>query len=81
MTKHGVSHAGATLVCAVASGLLVGQVDKHVPAVNNALASVFHWLKSTFNLGLSPAALTQWQLMGVLAFIWGIAYKLTINRD
>jgi hypothetical protein len=75
-----VSHAGATLVCVVASGLLVRVLSDHVPAATRALNQVGTVLVGVLGLPWSPGTVAQMLLAIALAFVWGVTFGLANRR-
>lgn len=75
MTKHGLSHAGATLVSTVAAGLLVRQLEVHLPEVSRPLEQFAHRLVVVLALPWSTEVVAQFLLASALAFVWGVAFK------
>lgn len=80
MTKHGFSHAAGTLTSVVAAGLLVRQIDAHVPGVMGQMTHVSQWLIKVLGLSMSVSNMRQLLVAGSLAFIWGVAFKATVDR-
>jgi len=79
MVKHGLSHAGAALTCAVTAGMLAKLLVTHVPAVVRAVD--VYVLPILDRLGLhipTDVALHVIPILG-LGFLWGAAFK-TLNR-
>lgn len=76
MTRHGISHAAATLTCAVASGLLVRQLDVHIPAIAIWLRGVARWFVVQFDLPWGSRTVSQFLLATALAFLWGAAFSM-----
>jgi hypothetical protein len=81
VTKHGASHAAATLTCVVASGLLVRLVAVYLPDVMAQLTVLSRWLIRALGASMAVGTMTRLLFASLLAFIWGIAFKLTLDRD
>lgn len=74
MTRHGVSHAAATLTCTIASGLLVRQLDVHIPWVTSLVRGLARWVVTVADLSWTSAAVSRLIVAAALAFIWGMAF-------
>lgn len=74
MTRHGISHGGATLVSMVTAALLIGHAQKHVPLLLQRLERVAIRLKHEFSLDLEVETLSAILIASVLASLWGIAF-------
>jgi hypothetical protein len=80
MTRHGTSHALATLACTLAGGLLVRVLADHLPAARAGLDQVSTAVVGVFQLPWSPGVVSQFILAAVLAFVWGVAFELSNRR-
>jgi hypothetical protein len=80
MTRHGTSHALATLVCTVAGGLLSGVLADHLPLVRAELDQVATVIVGVFRLPWSPGVVGQFILAAVLAFVWGVGFEISSRR-
>ncbi len=76
MTRHGFSHATATLVTVVVAPVLSDLLRSSVPIampVADRGAVLVAGLLGTYR-PLSPAALSNLLIAAVLAFVWGVAF-------
>jgi len=77
--KHGMSHALATLIGTIISGIILEFLKSYIPVIRK----VFYFLGSqlsaffeiTFGVHLSTEVLSIALLATILAFFWGIAFK------
>ena len=80
MTKHGVSHGSAVLVCSIASTLLVDIIRKHVPFIYGMVDKFSTFIKSTIDLKYGSENISIITYATVLAVIWGVAFAL-VHED
>jgi len=77
--KHGISHALATLIGTIISGIILEFLKSYIPLIRN----VFFFLGSrlstffeiTFGVSLSKEVLSIALLATIFAFLWGVAFK------
>lgn len=76
MHRHGFSHALGYLFCSLVSGVIVDLLRRHYPKFNNVVASAAAHLSSVLDYRVSPKMLSITIVACLLAFIWGIGFKL-----
>lgn len=81
MTRHGLSHAGATLVTVLVAPLIVEVLRSRLPAAISFTERAAGLLLNNFTLGrhLTPTTLAVLLVAATLAFIWGLAFAIA-NR-
>jgi len=79
MVKHGLSHAGAALTCAVSAGMLAKLLVGHLPSVVTMVE--VHLVPLIDRLGIpvrTEVVLHVIPIIG-LGFLWGAAFQV-LNR-
>jgi hypothetical protein len=80
MIRHGSSHGLSVLFCTVIASFLVKYLDKKLP-------NVFNWLENQSAIILKKLNIVPGDFLivivvtAILAFIWGIFFKLSLSRN
>lgn len=77
MHRHGLSHAVAYLFCSLVSGVVVDVLKRYYPKFNIAITSIAGHFSSILEYRVSPKTLSVTLVACFLAFIWGVAYKIS----
>ena len=80
MILHGTSHAVGAICCSVVGSLLVEYVRPYLEDLsiqNFRFEPVWNWLQS---YGLKIDLISFLLTTGLLAFLWGMAFKLLHSR-
>jgi len=77
MHRHGLSHAVGYLFCSLVSGVIVDMLKRYYPKFNIAITSVAGRFYSILEYRVSPKTLSVTIVACVLAFVWGVAYKIS----
>lgn len=72
--KTGGSHALATLVTTLASGLLLTYYKRRLDLLVSTLKRMSVWLINTFGLPLTPEIVTMILVASLLSAIWGVGF-------
>ena len=80
MTKHGISHGAAVVVCFLASELLLDVAKDYVPVLYNTVEMFSEKIINIFNLEYSVEKLNILFYAVVLAVIWGAAFSF-MHKD
>jgi vacuolar-type H+-ATPase subunit I/STV1 len=77
--RHASSHGLSVLICTVVAAFLVKYIDKKVPNFFNWLENQSTLILKKFNL-VPADFLVVILVTAILAFIWGIFFKLSLPR-
>lgn len=80
MVKHASSHGFAVLVCTVASAFLVETLKPQYPLIMESLQRNSEKLIQTTNIPLNPEAFSVVFIASLLAFIWGVFFKIRVKN-
>jgi hypothetical protein len=81
MIIHGSSHGLAYFICTISAALIVGLISRYVPSVLRSLEGVSSMVLAV--TGINGVALVHMNILllgGLLAFVWGAAFK-QLHRD
>lgn len=79
MYRHGSSHGLALFLCTVASSILVHYLKPLFPPITKFLESVAGMLVDKAKIPLPKDTMVVIMVATVLAFIWGIFFKMKIS--
>lgn len=80
MIRHGSSHGLSVLICTVVAAFIVKYIDKKVP-------DLFTWFEAKSAILLKKLNIVPEDFLivilvtAILAFIWGVFFKLGVNRN
>ena len=76
MLCHGTSHAAGAICCSAIGSLLVNYLSPHLEKASFNSANLQTVMTSLGNFGLKTDLLSFFLATGVLAFLWGMVFKL-----
>ncbi|HLP71798.1 MAG TPA: hypothetical protein VK155_02775 [Bacteroidales bacterium] len=79
--RHASSHGFSVLVCTIISALLIELLKPKLPHLMAGLAKISTKIISMINLPMSTENMNIVLLASILALIWGIFFKLSLNRN
>ncbi len=80
MVKHGLSHAGASLVSLAVGQVLAVQLLAYVPELYSFIRDYVEPLLVWGEIPLSTEMVARILLVVLLGFFWGVAFKI-LNSD
>lgn len=72
--RHSGSHALATLLTTLASGLLLAYYKQQLDLIVDVLSRVSVWIILTFDLPLTTEVMTMVLVASLLSSLWGIGF-------
>jgi hypothetical protein len=77
MISHGISHVGASLVSLLAARILVDEVAIYIPQTKDWIRDVATPTLNHLGLAINDTEVTRLLVIIVIAFVWGVAFKLS----
>lgn len=78
--NHGLSHMLGYLIVSLVSGIIVDILRRHVPLFNSVVTSIAYRLSVVLDYKVTPKVLSVTLIACLLAFAWGVAYRLRYGR-
>jgi hypothetical protein len=78
--RHASSHGFSVLICTIASALIIELLKPLLPNFMASLGKVSTRIVNAINLPMSVENMNILLLATILAVIWGIFFKLRLNR-
>jgi hypothetical protein len=72
--RHSGSHALATLLSTLASGLLIAYYKQQLNTIIDVVDPVGRWLILTFELPMTTEVMTMVLVASLLSSLWGIGF-------
>jgi len=78
--RHGTSHALAVVLCTVLGAFLIELVRPAFPDLANFFLGIAEWMVDVLQVPMEPRSLSVVLVAAVLAFLWGIIFRLRTGR-
>jgi hypothetical protein len=76
MIRHGSSHGFAVLVCTISAALLIDIIKEKIPGFISSLDNFSERIVLLFDIPLHYGYVSTILFAAILAFIWGVFFKL-----
>jgi len=80
MVRHGSSHGFAVLICSIAAALLVELIRDKIPRMISWLDGISEKIVSVLSIEANPNYISTLLFASILAFIWGVFFKIRTSR-